>query len=87
MTRYRHDENTVRQLKALGQAFREARKRAGLTQEVVADRSGVNASTVHQIEKGAVNPGYDVMVAIAKAMDLQLTPILLRAGELAGEDG
>jgi transcriptional regulator with XRE-family HTH domain len=87
VTRYRYDENTVRQLKALGQAFREARKGAGLTQEVVADRSGVSASTVHQIEKGAVNPGYDVMVAIAKAMDLPLTPILLRAGELAREDG
>jgi transcriptional regulator with XRE-family HTH domain len=87
VTRYRHDENTVRQLKALGQAFREARKGVGLTQEVVADRSGVSASTVCQIEKGTVNPGYDVMVAIARAMDLPLTPILLRAGELAREDG
>ena len=86
MTRYRHDEQTIRQLKALGRAFREAREGVDLTQEVLAERSGVNASTVGQIEKGTVNPGYDVMLAMAKAMGLPLSPILLRAGELSGEN-
>ena len=86
MTRYRHDEQTIRQLKALGRAFREAGERVGLTQEVLADRAGVSASTVRQIEKGTVNPGYDVMLAMAKAMRLPLSPILFRAGELPGEN-
>lgn len=85
MTRYRHDERTVQQLKGLGRAFREAREGVDLTQEVLAERSGVNTSTVRQIEKGTVNPGYDVMLAMAKAMNLPLSPILLRAGEMSEE--
>jgi transcriptional regulator with XRE-family HTH domain len=87
VTRYRHDEQTVRQLKALGQAFREARLRTGLTQEVLAERSGVSASTVGQVERGTVNPGYDVMLAMAKAMSLPLSSILHRAAEPPEVDG
>ncbi len=86
MTRYRHEEQTIRQLKALGRAFREAREGVDLTQEVLAEQAGVSASTVRQIEKGTVNPGYDVMLAMARAMGLPLSPILLRAGELPREN-
>jgi transcriptional regulator with XRE-family HTH domain len=80
------DEYKVRQLKALGQAFREARKQEGLTQKDLADRSGVSTTTIKRIETGAVNPAYEAMFQLAKGIGVPLTPILDCAQQLAEYD-
>lgn len=41
----------------LGDRIREARKACGLTQQELADQTGLAVKTVQDIEKGRKNPG------------------------------
>jgi transcriptional regulator with XRE-family HTH domain len=83
VSKRRHDRATIRHLRALGRAFAEARKEAGLTQADLADRSGVSATTIKRIETGAVNPAYEAMFQLANGIGVPLTPIFDRAQQLA----
>ncbi len=85
MTTRRHDDETIRRLKALGQAFREARKEAGLTQAALGERCGLHQASIRRIEAGGVDPGYEVMQTLAAGMGVPLHTILDRADELAGK--
>lgn len=42
----------------LGQCLKDARKRCGLTQQELADQSGVGLRHIQNIENGTVNPSY-----------------------------
>ena len=57
---------------------REARLRAGLTQDELASRSGTPRSVIARWEQGAVQPGFDNMLAVIEAcgfdLPLQLVP-------------
>jgi transcriptional regulator with XRE-family HTH domain len=57
---------------------REARLRAGLTQDELARRSGTPRSVIGRWEQGAVQPGFDNMLAVIEAcgfdLPLQLVP-------------
>lgn len=46
-----------------------ARKRAGLSQEGLAEQAGVTKLTILRIEKGQTRPSVDVALAIARALD------------------
>jgi transcriptional regulator with XRE-family HTH domain len=83
VSKRQHDPATIRHLKALGRAFSEARKEAGLTQADLADRSGVSTSAIKRIETGAVNPAYEAMFQLAKGIGVPLPPIFVRAHQLA----
>jgi transcriptional regulator with XRE-family HTH domain len=58
--------------------IREARLRAGLTQDELARRSGVQRSVIARWEQGAVQPGFDNMLEVIEAcgfdLPLQLVP-------------
>lgn len=56
----------------LGINLREARERLGLTQEQVAQRSGVHATEVSRIEAGRRDPQVSTVRRLAKA--LEMTP-------------
>jgi len=49
------------------QALRQARKRAGLTQRELAERSGVAQPAIARIEKGAVVPRVDTLERLLRA--------------------
>lgn len=55
---------------ALGKNLREARKRLGLTQEEVAERSGVQAGEVSRIEAGKRDPQVSTLERLAKAVEV-----------------
>jgi transcriptional regulator with XRE-family HTH domain len=55
---------------ALGKNLREARKRLGLTQEEVAERSGVQAGEVSRIEAGKRDPKVSTLEKLAGAVEL-----------------
>jgi transcriptional regulator with XRE-family HTH domain len=82
----RRDDGTIRILKALGEAFAEARRGAKLTQAELAERSGVHEVHVARIETGAVDPSYEMMHKLAGSIGVPLGPILDRALELAGKE-
>ena len=55
-------------LRALGRRIRTARKRRNLTQEALADRSGLQRRFVIQLEMGEGNPTYLTLHNLAKAL-------------------
>lgn len=52
---------------------REARLRAGLSQEALAERSGVNRVQLNRYEAGAVAPSLDTLIALVRACGFDLT--------------
>lgn len=56
----------------LGANLREARERLGLTQEQVAERSGVHATEVSRMEAGKRDPQVSTVERLAKAV--KVTP-------------
>ncbi len=56
---------------AFGTNLRGARKRLGLTQEQVAERSGVHATEISRIETGKRDPQVSTLERLAKAVEVE----------------
>jgi transcriptional regulator with XRE-family HTH domain len=55
--------------KALGDAIKRLRKKAGLSQEALADASELDISHFGRIERGTSNPTYATLVRLATALE------------------
>jgi transcriptional regulator with XRE-family HTH domain len=55
----------------LGKNLRAARKKLGLTQEEVAERSGVQAGEISRIETGKRDPQVSTLEKLATAVELK----------------
>lgn len=55
-------------LKYLGQRMKEARTTAHLTQEELSDKSHVSVRQIAKIEKGVMNPSYEILYALIHAL-------------------
>ena len=55
----------------IGDKLRETRKRALLTQQELADRSGVGVATVIRIERNQVEPHPSTVRKLAAALDVR----------------
>lgn len=69
----------------LGLRVRRLREAMGLSQEDLAERTGLHAKYVSRVENGAANPSLAVLVAIAEALNtrtanLLTAPKLVRPG-------
>lgn len=60
----------------LGKNLRETRKQLGLTQEEVAERSGVQAGEISRIESGKRDPQVSTVERLAKALDVPAAQLL-----------
>jgi DNA-binding XRE family transcriptional regulator len=60
--------------------FQNARKAAGLTHDMLAQRAGVTRMTVQRTEAGKIDPRLSTLLVLARAlgMDLMLVPKSLR---------
>jgi len=56
---------------AFGTNLRQARERLGLTQEQVAQRSGVHSTEVSRIEGGKRDPKVSTVERLAKAVEVK----------------
>ena len=56
-------------------AMKDARTRAGLSQQELADRLGVSRQTINAIEKGDYNPPIPLCVGICRALGLTLNDL------------
>ena len=54
-----------------GQIIEDARKKANITQEELAQRIGTNKSYISRIEKGSVEPGAGMFLRILGALGLR----------------
>ncbi len=59
--------------KSVGQIFKAARKRLGLTQQEVADKAGIISNTYSRIERGKQKPKFETIKNIAKVLDINLS--------------
>ena len=56
----------------LGKRIREIRKSQGLSQERLAERAGISAQYVSNIERGKENPTLDLLLRLADALKVSL---------------
>lgn len=56
----------------LGGQISVLRKRRGLTQEQLAERTGIDQAEISRIERGAGNPTEDTLARIAQALGAEL---------------
>lgn len=62
----------VRSAKTLGAALRRHRNEVGLTQNELAQRAGIQQRTVSMVEKGVEGVRLSSIIAILRALDLEL---------------
>lgn len=67
----------------VGSAFRQLRERAGISQEELAFRAGLDRTYVSGIERGRRNPSLKSMQRIAAQLSLSLDCVFNLAHELA----
>ncbi len=63
-------------------AMKEARARAGLSQQELAERLGVSRQTVNAIEKGDYNPTIRLCIGICKVLGLTLNDLFWDEDEI-----
>jgi transcriptional regulator with XRE-family HTH domain len=63
-------------LRKLGERVRETRRSCGLTQEALAEALDLSVAYVSLIERGGRNPPYTTVVAIARALGVNVARIV-----------
>lgn len=65
------------ELRRLGERVREHRRTRGLTQEALAESLDLSVAYVSLIERGGRNPPYTTVVAIARALGVPTSRIVV----------
>ena len=73
-------------LSVLGMRLKEARKKRGFTQEHLADITDLSARHIANIEKGDVNPSFEVLSTLVKALGVSFDAIFDPADEQTEAD-
>jgi transcriptional regulator with XRE-family HTH domain len=71
--------------KRFGRHVRSLRRARGMTQEVLAQRSGLSADTIRRLEHGSFSPSLETLRKLCLGLDLQLST-LFEAYELGARD-
>jgi transcriptional regulator with XRE-family HTH domain len=70
-------------LVGLGLVVKRLRRKAGLTQAVVAQRAGISIRGLRELEYGEVEPHWGTLRRIAKGLDVRLSDLLKAVEEAA----
>ena len=60
----------------LAERVKERRREAGISQEILADRSGLSLALISEIERKATNPSLTTLSKLAKGLDLSVAELL-----------
>ena len=66
-------------------AMKEARAKAGLSQQELAEKLGVSRQTINAIEKGDYNPTIRLCIAICRALGKTLDELFWEEAEQAND--
>lgn len=61
--------------RAFGKHVRSLRRARGLTQEVLAERSGLSADTIRRLEHGSFSPSLETLRKLCAGLDLRLSTL------------
>ena len=70
----------------LGERARQIRKERNMSQQKVADKSGLALRTVSRIERGLMNPSFEVLSNLASALETSTKNLLTFPGEEDNSD-
>ncbi|MFF7901152.1 MULTISPECIES: helix-turn-helix domain-containing protein [unclassified Streptomyces] len=62
--------------RTLGDRIRDLRIHANLTQEVLAEMTGIDRRTLQRIERGTSDPSYSSLLLIAQALDIPVDDLV-----------
>ena len=62
--------------KLIGERIKQARKRKGMTQEVLAERLGVSIGYVSQVERGITKISLDLLGAISTILECDVAALI-----------
>ena len=65
----------------LGERARQIRKERNMSQQKVADKSGLALRTVSRIERGLMNPSFEVLSNLASALETSTKNLLTFPGD------
>jgi DNA-binding XRE family transcriptional regulator len=65
------DEELIR----LGNCFRDARNRCGLTQQELAEQCELSIKTIQNIENGRMNPSFEILTPLVKRLGILGTEV------------
>lgn len=60
----------------VGRTVRQARQRAGLSQEALADKAGIDRTYVSGVERGLRNPTVTILARLAAALGIEVADLL-----------
>lgn len=67
---------------ALGEAIRQTRVKAELSQEELADRAGTDIRQIGGVERGVRNPSYTTLLRLAAALETKVGALATLADQL-----
>lgn len=70
-----HNRQKSKIRQELGEKLFLARENAKLTQAEVAEKAGIHVNYFARLERGEVNPSYEVLVGIIKALKIKSTDL------------
>jgi transcriptional regulator with XRE-family HTH domain len=72
--------------RCLGKAINVRRKRLGLTQQDLANESGVDRAFISNLEQGKRNPSFGIVVNIAKGLNLRYSRLVANCEQCVSEE-
>lgn len=70
--------------KRIGQRFKECRERAGLTQEQLAEKTGVATYYISRVERGACFPRYENLIALLNGLGVSADAVFCDVTNVPG---
>jgi transcriptional regulator with XRE-family HTH domain len=70
---------------ALGEAIRQTRVKAELSQEELAERAGTDIRQIGGFERGVRNPSYTTLLRLARALETQVGALATLADQLCAQ--
>ena len=62
-------------LKHLGTCLKQERKKKHLTQEFLSEKTGISVRHIAKIEKGVMNPSFEVLYSLVDELNLAVEPL------------
>jgi len=76
----RMEKDTFEANLQFGQRLKKLRRNAGLTLQEVADRARLGVSTISKIENARSSPTYDVLLRLARGLEIDLSVLIEEPG-------
>lgn len=70
------DDWVLARRRGVGEQIRSARRAAGITQEGLAERAGIDRQSINRIEQGHAAAYIDNLIRIAYALDVPLADLV-----------